>query len=165
MLTRKYTIFERVRKFNADAGTQLDNEDLSLETWTNEVNMLQEELDELREEVLSYEESETDKPVLRQGLSRIEVADALGDIIYVAMGTMAKLGINYEMVMDAICTSNESKYTDGKLVKNEQGKILKGTNFKAPDLSFVNDKASQEAVKNNSGMYVIPVSGEDTENA
>jgi len=71
-----------------------------------------------------------------QELDPEDIADAIGDIIYVLLGTAAKLGIDIGLVLDEIATSNESKYNDkGDLVKIE-GKIQKGPNFKAPDLSF-----------------------------
>lgn len=142
------TIFQRVVKFNKDAGTEVNREELDLQTWVNEINMLEEELDELKMALFQGVEWQygrnSENPMQRTFAlrptfkeQRSEVADALGDIIYVAMGTMAKLGIDYEKVMNEICTSNETKYTDGVLIKNEVGKIQKGPNFKKPDLSFV----------------------------
>jgi hypothetical protein len=123
------TIFQRVAKFNQDAGTKLGQETLNHKEWMNEIAMLQEELDELLvagDIELAYQ-------------SRIETADALADIIYVAKGTMAKLVMDYERIMDEVCRSNESKYTDGKLVKNEAGKIQKGNSYSQPNLNFVSE--------------------------
>ncbi len=118
------SIFNRVFKFNEDAGTPMLQNSLESAQAINEIAMLQEELNEL---VAAFKNDN----------NRTEIADALGDIIYVAMGTMGKLGIDYERVMDEICTSNETKYTNGVLVKNDAGKIQKGPDFKHPDLSFV----------------------------
>lgn len=132
------TIFERVKKFNKDAGTLLNRDSLPKDEWINEFTMLEEELNELYFAVFPTAllgARNTD----RVNTDRVEVADALADIIYVCMGTMAKLGIDYERVMNEVCLSNESKYIDGKLIKNEQGKIQKGPNFRKPDLTFVKD--------------------------
>lgn len=126
------TIFERVVKFNKDAGTELSQTDLSPDKWMNELDMIHEEYAELQKAVTHEGNVLIEK-------DRVEIADALGDIIHVAMGTMAKLGINYEKVMDEICSSNESKYEDGELKKNARGKIMKGVNFRKPDLSFVKE--------------------------
>jgi predicted HAD superfamily Cof-like phosphohydrolase len=127
------TIFQRVWKFNLDAGTEMGRKEISFSEKNNEINMLQEELDELHEAFKNND--------------RVEIADALADIIYVAMGTMAKHGMDYERIMHEVCQSNESKYQKDSetdelvLVKNENGKIVKGENFKSPDLSFVADQA------------------------
>ena len=116
-------IYGRVVKFNKDAGTQIGRKFLSVKEYENEIDMLNEEVDEL---LTAFREED-----------RVEIADALGDIIYVALGTMGKLGMDAERILSEICSSNESKYTDGCLVKNENGKIQKGPNFRQPDLSFV----------------------------
>lgn len=118
-------IVQEVRKFNEDAGTELDKMWLSDKEINNEGSMLIEEVMELAK---GFDNKD-----------RVEVADALGDIIYVALGTCAKLGIDIERVLCEVIESNKSKYfEDGKLHKNDNGKILKGPNFRIPDLSFVN---------------------------
>lgn len=121
--TKEYnmlTIFQRVAKFNQDSGTELNRTQLPDDEFNNEYNMLEEELTEFYQ---------------ARG-NRTEMADALGDVAYVLMGTMAKLGMNFEKIMTEICNSNDTKYQNGALVKNEAGKIQKGPDFKAPDLSF-----------------------------
>lgn len=67
----------------------------------------------------------------------IEVADALGDQLYILCGTILKHGMQHviENVFDEIQASNMSKLgDDGKPVLRADGKILKGLNFFRPDI-------------------------------
>ena len=114
------TISQRVRKFNADAGTKLDRGMMSFAESKNEVNMILEEVQELRDAMMANDKK--------------EICDALADIVYVAYGTAAKLGIDLDKALERVCISNDTKYIDGKLVKNEDGKIIKGDNYQPPNL-------------------------------
>lgn len=62
-----------------------------------------------------------------------EVADALGDILYVTYGMGIEFGIPMDAVFGTIQNSNMSKLgEDGKPIYREDGKILKGPNYKKP---------------------------------
>jgi predicted HAD superfamily Cof-like phosphohydrolase len=68
----------------------------------------------------------------------IEVADALGDQLYILCGTILKHGMQHviENVFDEIQASNMSKLgEDGNPLFRMDGKILKGPNFFRPDLT------------------------------
>lgn len=68
----------------------------------------------------------------------IEIADALGDIVYIAFGTALTYGIDLDAVLDEIHKSNMSKLgTDGKPIYREDGKVLKGPNYRKPDIAAV----------------------------
>jgi predicted HAD superfamily Cof-like phosphohydrolase len=70
--------------------------------------------------------------------SLIEIADALGDQLYILCGTILKHGMQHviEDVFNEIQASNMSKLgDDGKPVLREDGKILKGPGYFRPDLS------------------------------
>jgi len=70
--------------------------------------------------------------------SLIEIADALGDQLYILCGTILKHGMQdvIEDVFREIQASNMSKLgEDGKAVIREDGKILKGPGYFRPDLS------------------------------
>ncbi len=70
--------------------------------------------------------------------SLVEIADALGDQLYILCGTILKHGMQHiiEEVFDEIQASNMSKLgDDGKPVLREDGKILKGPGYFRPDLS------------------------------
>lgn len=87
--------------------------------------------------------------------SLVEIADALGDQLYILCGTILKHGMQHiiEEVFNEIHSSNMSKLDDnGKPVLREDGKILKGKGFFRPDLSkFVKliDDASSDIQKSN----------------
>jgi predicted HAD superfamily Cof-like phosphohydrolase len=68
----------------------------------------------------------------------VEIADALGDILYVVLGTALEHGMNMEAIVTEIHESNMSKLgDDGKPIYREDGKILKGPNFYLPKLRKV----------------------------
>jgi predicted HAD superfamily Cof-like phosphohydrolase len=68
----------------------------------------------------------------------IEVADSLGDLLYVVFGSAIEFGLDMEPIVDEIHRSNLSKLgRDGKPIFSENGKVLKGPNFSAPDLAGV----------------------------
>ena len=62
----------------------------------------------------------------------VEVADALGDMLYILCGTIIEHGMQHkiEEVFDEIQRSNMSKLgADGKPIYREDGKVLKGPNY------------------------------------
>ena len=66
-----------------------------------------------------------------------EIADALGDKLYILCGTILKHGMQdiIERVFDEIHASNMSKVgEDGQAVIREDGKILKGKSYHPPRL-------------------------------
>jgi predicted HAD superfamily Cof-like phosphohydrolase len=67
----------------------------------------------------------------------VEVADALGDMLYILCGTIIEHGLQHkiEAVFDEIQRSNMSKLgADGKPVYREDGKVLKGPNYVKPNI-------------------------------
>ncbi len=68
----------------------------------------------------------------------VEMADALGDIEYVTLGAQLVFGIPGAAVMSEIHRANMSKLgTDGKPIYREDKKVLKGPNYRAPDIEAV----------------------------
>lgn len=60
----------------------------------------------------------------------------LADLIIVTYGYGATFGWNVDEAVRRVHASNMSKNgPDGKPIKDENGKVLKGPNYKAPDLS------------------------------
>jgi len=73
----------------------------------------------------------------------IEVADALGDMLYILCGTILEHGMQYkiEEVFNEIQRSNMSKLgEDGKPIYREDGKVLKGPNYSKPNIALILDK-------------------------
>ena len=68
----------------------------------------------------------------------VAVADALTDILYVVYGAGAAFGINLDACFHEVHSSNMSKLgEDGKPIYREDGKVMKGPNFREPDLKTI----------------------------
>lgn len=68
----------------------------------------------------------------------VEVADALGDLVYVIYGMALELGIPMGALLHEIQRSNLSKLgPDGKPIYREDGKVLKGDDFFPPNIPGV----------------------------
>ncbi|WP_419214140.1 hypothetical protein ACNR9Q_08305 [Maribacter sp. X9] len=70
----------------------------------------------------------------------VEVADALGDMLYILCGTILEHGMQYkiEEVFNEIQRSNMSKLgTDGKPIYREDGKVLKGPDYFKPNIERI----------------------------
>ena len=68
----------------------------------------------------------------------IEAADALADLVYVIYGMALETGIDLAAVLAEVQRSNMSKLgADGKPIYREDGKVLKGPGYFAPDVAQV----------------------------
>ena len=70
----------------------------------------------------------------------VEIADALGDQLYILCGTILKHGLQHKIkeVFNVIHESNMSKLDEnGKPIFNSVGKIMKGSNYSPPDLKKI----------------------------
>lgn len=97
--------------------------------------LLTEEEFSLRYNLMAEENKEYFMACENQDLT--EIADALGDKLYILCGTILKHGMQdiIEKVFDEIHRSNMSKVgDDGKAIMREDGKILKGPNYFKPNL-------------------------------
>jgi len=73
----------------------------------------------------------------------VEVADALGDQLYIIFGTILRHGLHHkiEEVFDEIHRSNMSKLDEkGEPIFREDGKIMKSSNYFKPDIQKVLNK-------------------------
>ncbi|GAB5418260.1 MAG: nucleoside triphosphate pyrophosphohydrolase family protein [Crocinitomicaceae bacterium] len=73
----------------------------------------------------------------------IEVADALGDMLYILCGTILKHGMQdkIEEVFEEIQRSNMSKLDkDGNPIYREDGKVLKSDQYFKPDIASILEK-------------------------
>lgn len=84
-----------------------------------------------------YDKTATLRPAANQA-NVIEMADALGDIVYVCYGMALEMGINLDDVIAEIHRSNMSKLdSDGKPIYRDDGKVLKGPNYHKPNIAKV----------------------------
>lgn len=73
----------------------------------------------------------------------VEVADALGDMLYILCGTILEHGMQHkiEEVFEEIQRSNMSKLgPGGKPLYREDGKVLKGPDYFKPDIKAILEK-------------------------
>ena len=70
----------------------------------------------------------------------VEVADALGDMLYILCGTIIEHGMEHKIdeIFREIQNSNMSKLgADGSPIYREDGKVLKGPNYFKPDIEGI----------------------------
>ena len=96
---------------------------------------------ELRYRLMQEENDEYLEAAKKKDL--VEIADALGDKLYILCGTILAHGLQDKIieVFEEIQRSNMSKLSaDGKPFIREDGKILKGPNYFKPDIKSILDR-------------------------
>lgn len=79
----------------------------------------------------------------------IGIADALGDQLYILCGTILKHGLQskIEEVFEEIQRSNMSKLgADGKPIRREDNKIMKGPNYSKPNIAKILNDGNDSGV-------------------
>lgn len=110
----------KVRCFHYKAGATI-----------NEIPTIPSEADQvLRVKLIEEELEELAHAFASENL--VEVADAIGDLLYVVLGTAVTCGIEIKPIFDAIHISNMSKFIDGH--RREDGKWVKGPSYTPVDL-------------------------------
>lgn len=90
----------------------------------------------LRRDLISEEYWEYDRAVEKGDL--INLAQELADIIYVVYGAALEYGIPLDEVVKEVHRANMSKLdNDGSVLRREDGKVLKGPRYKAPDIESI----------------------------
>jgi predicted HAD superfamily Cof-like phosphohydrolase len=95
------------------------------------INLLRYNL--MKEENEEYLEAVQNKDI-------VEIADALGDMLYILCGTIIEHGLQHkiEEVFDEIQRSNMSKLdANGQPIYREDGKVMKGPNYAKPDFTKI----------------------------
>jgi len=115
------TNFEKVAEFMNAFGQTVETEP----TWTSvselRYSLIEEELKELRQALIERD--------------IVEVADALTDLLYVVYGAGHSFGIDLNKCFDEVNSSNMTKLgPEGKPIYREDGKVMKGPGYRAPDL-------------------------------
>lgn len=100
--------------------------------------LIREEFEELTQALQAKDKHGND---LDKKAQVVAVADALGDMCYVIAGAAVTWGIDLGGVFDAIHASNMTKSYSNK---RQDGKILKGKNYQAPDIQGALDNAKAE---------------------
>lgn len=115
----------KVRKFMKEFGQEVKEkpEFPDEDTVNVRIDLIHEEFDELKQAVYSNNGTLED------------VADALSDILYVTYGMAHSFGIDIDGCFREVHHSNMSKLgEDGKPIYRNDGKVLKGPNYRPPNL-------------------------------
>ena len=87
----------------------------------------------LRYDLIKEELNELEYAMKTKNLK--EIADALTDILYVNYGAGFAYGIDLDKCFKEVQRANMSKLgEDGKPIFNEKGKVMKGPNYREPNL-------------------------------
>lgn len=101
-------------------------------------NLLNSEQFELRHRLMLEENAEYLEACRNKNL--VEIADALGDQLYILFGTILKHGLQHKIdeVFQEIHRSNMSKLdAEGRPIYREDGKILKSALYFKPNISKI----------------------------
>jgi predicted HAD superfamily Cof-like phosphohydrolase len=120
-------LIEKVEEFNKAFNLPIRTETTNISR--NEI-ALQYRL--LLEELEEYADAAADGDL-------VEVADAIGDMLYVLIGTAIRHGVQNKMedIFNEIHRSNMSKLEDGKPIYNESGKVMKSSTYSPPNIKFL----------------------------
>ena len=93
------------------------------------------EMIELRIKLLREEVEEYAEAALSGDL--VEVLDALADIGYILAGTIVNHGMQniYDDAFDEVHSSNMAKLVDGKVLRRDDGKVMKPEGWQPPQLA------------------------------
>jgi len=129
---KNYTMqkqLEAVKLFHTTYGLGI-SENMKADLGTQKNNL---RFDLMKEENEEYLEAVQNNDI-------VEIADALGDMLYILCGTILEHGLQHkiEAVFDEIQRSNMSKLgADGKPIYREDGKVMKGPNYFKPNFEAI----------------------------
>jgi predicted HAD superfamily Cof-like phosphohydrolase len=90
----------------------------------------------LRKDLISEEYWEYDRAGEKNDL--VNIAQELADLLYVVYGAALEFGIPLDEVLAEVHRANMSKLdVDCSVIRREDGKVLKGPNYKAPDIECI----------------------------
>ena len=130
--------FELVKKFMEVYGQEVK----SVPAWP-ESKIVKLRYDLIEEELLELQDATGDHDI-------VAVADALTDLLYVVYGAGHSYGIDLDRCFREVHRSNMSKLgKDGKPIRNEAGKVMKGPDYSEPDLTFVEEPPFMFMIEDN----------------
>lgn len=112
---------EMLREFHSKYGHFISNRPQRHDTIPDRVMVLRLRL--IHEELKEFEEAE----------DRVDIADALADLLYAVFGTCVSYGIPIDEIFAEVHRSNMTKSTE----LDEYGKTIKGVGWKPPEIEAV----------------------------
>ena len=132
---------EFITAMGQDKNVRLDKYD-DLDVLRLRMSLLREELREVEEEAGNIEDviyqGVIEGEVSQEDLKRVKASllKELCDLQYVLSGFAVTLGLPFDEAFKRVHESNMSKLgPEGKPIYRDDGKVLKGPNYKKPDLS------------------------------
>jgi predicted HAD superfamily Cof-like phosphohydrolase len=119
--TPKY-LMEQAFVFRLTAEQSIDPDDEMVQEM--QMTLIREEFNELLEAHIN-EDNDEDK---------IHTLKELADLVFVCYQYAVARGWNLDIALKRVFESNMSKFVDGKPLRREDGKILKGPNYQPPSL-------------------------------
>jgi predicted HAD superfamily Cof-like phosphohydrolase len=119
-------------------AVQLFHEAFNIGINHNPTVSVSEKIKELRFNLMKEENEEYLEAVKNNDI--VEVADALGDMLYILCGTILTHGMQNKIteVFEEIQRSNMSKLgQDGNPIYREDGKVMKGPNYFKPNIKAI----------------------------
>lgn len=118
---------EQVAEFMRKAGQTVREKPkaIDIREWMNREALIKEELREL------------DRAMWAADI--VETSDAIGDLLYVVIGTACTCGINIQPIWDEIHRSNMTKFIDGHM-DPQSGKWIKGPSYSPANLKPIIDE-------------------------
>lgn len=130
LIVRKMTNQEMVEQFHE--AFEVDLEERGVISY----DLIAEEFYEVEEELVHYDIEGNIHKALPSEVNKERLAKELSDLLYVVYGTAIAYGIDLDKSFELVHDSNMSKLgDDGRPVRREDGKVLKGPNYKAPDMT------------------------------
>jgi len=100
------------------------------------INTVDENVHEMQHELIQEEWHEFNEAFEKEveGYPLVEQLKELSDLVFVAYQYAAARGWDLDAAMTRVFESNMSKFVDGKPLRRDDGKVLKGPNYKPPVL-------------------------------
>lgn len=141
-MLKSMTSVDKVREFHRSFGLPIDA-GMTEETLALRMKLISEEFNELAEaamKVVMREREYGKNPLLVVNSVQLQKAKEhfikeLSDLAYVVDGTFVTAGIDKTAAINRVHESNMSKLgEDGKPIHREDGKVLKGPNYREADM-------------------------------
>ncbi len=130
------TPYQMLEEFHTTYGVAI-NQSFTPELIDLRVSLIHEEFCEVEDEFYPTDKVPTDRGdlIIELDVDKKKLTKELADLMYVVIGTATTFGLPLEEVFAEVHKSNMSKLgPDGKPIYREDGKVLKGPNYKEPDL-------------------------------
>ena len=124
-------MFNMVKEFHEAFGHPVNQKKTHKELVLR-FNLIDEEHNEVANALADLDEARTDEDVLE---AKMALTKELADLLYVVLGTGVSLGLPLVEVFAEVHSSNMSKLgEDGKPILREDGKVLKGPNYRVAEI-------------------------------